>query len=1317
MNLLKNSLTVFIFISLNALAQRQVKDSPAIVANSNNIPSSNIVRSVMADSAIVKLELKNAQYDLLKNNFPYYIISKRTSYNQTATPQIIIKKTQLVTDNNLAVIKKFYGKYLGTDFEAIQLSALCMGENLNQYKIHPFRINALNQVEELIEYDISWKISSNSNAQRLQSASSFKSSSVLGSGEWYKIAITKTGIHKIDRAFLISCGVPVENVKPENIRIYGNGGNVVEELNSAARYDDLEENAIQVINVNNDSKFDDGDYVLFYAKNKEKWKKASGQALKFSCEQNNYSDSAFYYINADLGPGKRINTQASSGSVPNATCSTYDYYNFHEQNNVNFVKSGRNFFGEYFDINNSYTFNFYDGDFVEGDTVVADVTIAGRGATNTIFNISGNGLNFNLTTYAVDVSNYLASYADVENAIQRTVNNNSSVISILISKSTPVNLGWLDKLTVNARRYLSVNKQFQFRDLRISKPGNICRFNISNPASQNINVWNVTNFLNPFIQQYNNNGNNLDFTAATDSLMEFAIAPDNDFYSPVFVSKIGNQNLHSQGQADYLIITHPLFTSHANRLALLHEQKEGLTYAIATTEQVYNEFSSGMTDISAIRDYIKMFYSRHISTGKQPKYVLLLGDGSYDNKNKSLVSNSNLIPTYQTPFSLGALNSIATDDFYALMDPNEGIGAENIGSLDIGIGRLTVKNVGEADAVVNKIESYYRKDDNFQISDPVLENCTTNAESPFGDWKNWIIFLGDDEDQSQHTADANTISKKVQLQNPNFNLDKIFLDAYQQFSTPGGQRYPDAYIDLQKRIKKGALIFNYTGHGGEVGLTAERLIDVETINAWDNFSKLPLFVTATCEFTRYDDPGRTSAGELCLLNAKGGAVALLTTCRLAFSTSNLILNLTLYDFMFKKLPNGKKPCLGDVIRRAKDTLNQSLNFSNFHLIGDPAMTLSYPEQKVITSKINSSIIPLVQNTLTPTSDTLGALQKITISGFIADTLGNKLTNFNGIVYPSVFDKEQTVTGLLNDESSYDPAFGLGTPYKFLLQKNILYRGKAEVKNGDFSFSFIVPKDISFAYGPGKISYYATNGQSDAAGCFKNVIVGGGATNALFDNAGPQVTIYLNDKNFVNGGTTNEKPVLYAHLTDSSGINTIGSSIGHDITAVLDGNLSKPVVLNDYYEANLNSYQAGRIRYPFEELSEGNHQLTFKVWDIQNNSNVVSADFVVAPSAELALNHVLNYPNPFTSKTKFFLEHNQACNPLKVTVQVFSISGKLVKTIQKTVTCEGFRPEGIDWDGKDDFGDKLGRGVYIYKVAILNTDNKKAEKTEKLVILN
>jgi len=757
----------------------------------------------------------------------------------------------------------------------------------------------------------------------------------------------------------------------------------------------------------------------------------------------------------------------------------------------------------------------------------------------------------------------------------------------------------------------------------------------------------------------------------------------------------------------------------------LHQQNEGFTYAIATTDLIYNEFGSGKPEAIAIRDFVRMLYNRNIASGKQVKYLALLGDGSYYNKIRSLSNNTNLIPTYQSFESNQLLYSTTSDDFYGLMDPNEGYDALAElgigGAVDIGVGRLICHSTSEMNSVINKIENYYKKETSLSISDANPTNCNQTNESVMGDWRTWLVFAADDEDNSLHGSDADELAENVRAVNQNYNIDKIYLDSYQQYSTPGGQRYPDAKEDINRRINKGSLIFNYTGHGGEVGLTEERVVDIDGINSWNNFNHLTLFITATCEFSRYDDPNRTSAGELCLLNPNGGAIALFTTCRLAFSNTNKILNSILFNNMFKKLPNGKTPCMGDIIRQTKATLTQGIAYANFHLLGDPALKLAYPTLNVNTTEINNKpVIITKQDSLSNFTnvriDTLSALSKITISGSIVNGRGLKQDNFNGLVYPTVFDKQQNISCLLNDDASSISSASL-IPFQFKLQKNILYRGKSQVTNGNFSFTFIVPKDISFSPGIGKISYYATNGLTDATGSYSRVVVGGTSQNVIIDNDGPQVNLYLNDKNFVNGGTTNEKPILYANLTDSSGINTVGTGIGHDINIILDQNTSKPIVLNDFYEANLNSYQSGKVRYPFDELSEGNHRLTFKVWDIQNNSNTVYSDFVVAKSAELALNHVLNYPNPFSNHTTFFFEHNQACNPLKVSLQVFTISGKIVKTLQRSLSCEGFRPEGIDWDGKDDYGDKLARGVYIYKISVLTNDNKKADKIEKLVILN
>ncbi len=1305
---LRNSVFVAFFIFSSSLFSQKNLGQNLTVDPATKNTISNIISSNQIDTVLLKVELKDALYDHTKNNLPYYVISKVTPYIQNAKPTLIIQKTGIVTEPHATNIKKQFAKFLTQNFELISTPSLCKNENLNQHRLIPFRLNNLNQVEELIDYSVNWQITTDNN-RKLSSASAFKNNSVLATGEWFKIGITKTGFHIIDKQLLAAIGINLNGLNPKNIRIYGNGGRMLPELNSAFRYDDLEENAIQVIG-ESDNVFDDTDYILFYGRDATGWTRTGAQTgLIFRHDKNLYCDTSFYFINVDLGAGKRVASPAPLTVPSNTTTTSYDYYNYTESNQVNFVKSGRQFYGEYFDITTNYGFNWSDGNFVAGDTIISEVTIAGRGIAGGVYQVSGAGLNYTLSTGAVNVNNYLADYVADNTKQGKGLLNDPNVIGIDITKQTANCVAWLDKITVNARRNLVVtNKQYEFRDTRISAPGNICSFNLSNPQAISPIIWNITDPINPYAQAFSGSST-INFVGSADSLNTYAITSVADFYRPTFVGKVINQNLHNIQQADYVVITHPLFTAQAQRLATLHQQQEGLTYAVATIDQIYNEFSSGRPDISGIRDFIRMLYSRNIAAGKQVKYVVIVGDGSYDNINRNVLTNSNLVPTYETIDSKSFLNSTASDDFYGLMDPNEGYNAEGVGTIDIGVGRLTCKNLGEVLNVVNKIENYYRKDPDFKIEESAPENCNSSATSPFGDWRNWLVYLGDDEDQSTHMYQADQLSNIVHNTYASYNIDKIYLDSYQQFSTPGGQRYPDAAEDLLRRFKKGALVFNYTGHGGEVGITGERILDVPTINALDNLNRLPLFVTATCEFSRYDDPGRTSAGELCLLNPKGGSIALLTTCRLAFSSTNFVLNTTLFSYLFKKLPNGKMPALGDVIQKTKSVLGQSIYYANFHLLGDPAMPLAYPKQKVITSKINNNLV-------TPTSiDTIAALAKITVTGFVADTMGNKLSNFNGIVYPTVFDKEENLTCLLNDAESYYNTPGI--PFNFTLQKNILYRGKAQVTNGDFSFTFIVPKDISFAIGPGKISYYATNGQIDAAGYTDKVKVGGSAKNPIIDNDPPQIGIYLNDKGFVSGGTSNEKPILYANLTDSSGINTVGSSIGHDITVILDENSSKPTVLNDYYEANLNSYQSGKLRYPFEELPEGNHRLTFKAWDIQNNSGTVSTDFVVAHSAELALTHVLNYPNPFTTNTKFYLEHNQACNPLKITIQIFTISGKVVKTIQKTVTCEGFRPEGIDWDGKDEFGDKLGRGVYVYKLAIINSDNQKAEKTEKLVILN
>ena len=1165
----------------------------------------------------------------------------------------------------------------------------------------PVRKNAVTgKLEKLVSYDLTITPTIATRGSE-RSTHAYAANSVLRTGAWYKVAILSDGIYKLSYSLLKSMGIDVDGIDPRNIRIYGNGGELLPELSSISRKDDLEENAIYVEG-ENDGKLNESDYVLFYGKGAHAWKYNNAQCPKFQHVLHLYSDSSYYYITVDLGAGKRILPQASSTASVTHTVTSFDDYAFHENQTINFLKSGRLWFGEYFDNTSSYNipFSFPNINVIAPATV--KVNLASRyedlsGSSSAIYSVSSQSGSSTINVPEI-VSGGYSDYASIGSSCF-TFTPNSPVINVNITKQTADAVAWLDYIEVNVRRELNMSgsQMMTFRDVQSVGAGNIAQYNIQSTAP--IQVWDITNLSTVASQSITAIGTSYQFTLPSDVLKQFIAFDGSAYLIPVYTGTVANQNLHALSAKDFIIVAHPDFYAEAVQLASFHETKDNLSSIVVTPQQIYNEFSSGSQDISAIRDFVKMFYDKAGSNVNElPKYLLLFGDGSYDNKRKG--SNTNFIPTYQSLNSLNVTSSYVSDDFYGLLDDNEGIW--NSDAVDIGIGRFPVKTKQEAQAAFNKIITYTKT--GFLPTTNTASCSSGTIASPFGDWRNTICFVGDDEDYNTHLTQANDLATKVDTAYNSYNVDKIYLDAYQQESTPGGQRYPGVVEAINKRIEKGCLVFNYTGHGGEVGLAQERILETSQINKWNNINNLPLFFTATCEFSKYDDPDRTSAGEYVFLSPTGGGIALFTTVRLVYSIPNFVINKDFYDRAFVKV-NGKMPSLGDLYEYIKTQPGgNSPNSRNFTLLGDPALTLTYPKYDVSTDSINAMKIT------TTSTDTLKALSTVNICGSVKDHLGNVLSNFNGILYPTVYDKKQNINTLSNDGAE-------SSVYTFSLQKNILYKGKVSVTNGHFKFTFVVPKDISYQFDKGRISYYAENGTEDANGYYEQVVIGGSNDAALADQVGPEAHLYLNDEKFVFGGLTNENPDLYAIVKDANGINTVGNGIGHDITATLDANTEHVIVLNDYYQADLNSYQSGKIRYPFDELSEGKHTLSLKVWDVYNNSSQTYTEFVVARSAELALNHVLNYPNPFTTKTQFYFEHNQCCVVLEAQIQIFTVSGKLVKTISQFVNTEGYRSEPMDWDGRDEFGDKIGRGVYVYRVKVKDSTGATAEKFEKLVILN
>jgi hypothetical protein len=1130
--------------------------------------------------------------------------------------------------------------------------------------------------------------------------------SVLAEGEWYKIAVARDGIYRINRSFLASLGIDVASVNPQTLNIYGNGGGLLPFDNSAPRADDLLKNAIHVTG-EADGSFDDNDAIVFYAKGPDTWRFDS-ELDRFTHQKHFYSDSAYYFlrVNDPSGP-KRIESQGAVGAH-NQETAVFSDRQFIENELVNLAKSGRTFFGERFSNPQPIPYVFQTPNRVSG-LVTIDARVAARsvGTVGSSFTLSSNGeqlvLSPSPTTGSVtaNIANLSAGTLVTSAPAGATLQ-----LNLQFAAATADAEGWLDFLRVNYRREIrSTGVPLFFRDPATVGPGNVTRFLCSNLGNSiaGVEVWDVTDPTEPVRMNLTAlSGPDFYFDAPTAELREFVMLGQSGLLEPARAGRVANQNLHGFGNIDMVVLSNVRYLGIAEQFKELHAQ-QGLSIEIVTPEQVYNEFSSGAADVTAIKSLMKMLYDRAGSNESQrPKYLQIIGDGTF--LNRHIPSNSRYVITYQSSNSISPTNSYVSDDYFGFLEDQFGEGLGD--KMAIGVGRIPCESVAEGQGYINKLRNYLSA--NTSLTGDAF--CLGDAEqSPFGAWRNIITFVADDMDGSGgptevvHMINSDEHANRVFEEYNDFDVVKIYMDAYQQVSTPGGQRYPEVEEAIRRRVQNGALIVNYIGHGGERGWAHERVLNINTIQGWSNFNRLPVFVTATCELARFDDPEFKSAGELLILNPNGGAIAMLTTTRIVFSGSNQQLNRAFFRVALEHR-NIENLSLGFIAMETKNDpqVNDSSNKRNFSLLGSVAMQMAYPKMRVFTTEVNGMAV----NAEEP--DTVRSLQLVTIKGYVGDDAGNQLTGFNGFVYPTVYDKKSQVTTLNNDNAP--------SPHQFNVWRNTIYRGKSSVSNGDFSFSFIVPRDIDFEFGNGRVSYYAVDGDLDGHGHFEDFIIGGVLDGAALSDVPPDVGVFMNDTTFVFGGITNESPLLLARISAENGVNTTGAGIGHDLRAVLDGNTNDPIILNDFYEADLDTYQSGSIRYQLAELSEGLHNVSVKVWDVHNNSAESFTEFVVAGSAEMALAYVLNYPNPFTTRTQFMFEHNQPCEYLDVQIQVFTVSGKMVKSINRTVRSEGFRGEPIEWDGLDDFGDVIAKGVYVYRMKVLTPDGLSAERFEKLVIL-
>lgn len=1150
------------------------------------------------------------------------------------------------------------------------------------FSLNPVRINEDGLIEAVQEFSIELQYHSlPSSASR---NSEFTSVSALSTGELYKITIPRTGVYKLDKAFLESkLGLDVSKINPKKIKLFANRGGRMPESNAAPRTDDLQELAIEVFG-EGDEKFDNSDYVLFYAEGADIWRFNSTTGL-YSFDKHIYDDYNYVFLKLDNQNGRRIEKAIPPLNTPGISVGEYDMLQRLEEDRTNLLGAyigtegtGKEWYGDYFSSaakEKNLTSRFDFSGLVAEKPIELEMIFAGRSNLTSQLTLNLGGKVNTRSIPSVNITNAQAEYAK-KSVVRDNILLSESTPSVILTYPSSANNaeGWLDYIQlVHSRKLIFNNSQLPFRS-RATAAFSEAAFLPEGYTSQE--VWDVTDPFSPRLCELKNGV----LSFVTEGVNREFVAHNRlaGAFEPLSGKKIPVQNLHSATSENMLLVYHPNFEKSALDLAAHREKVSGIKVITADVTKVYNEFSGGKTDPVAIRDMARMMYSRN----PEFKYILLFGDGSYDYKNivKDIPFES-FVPAYQTDESLNPINGFPSDDFYGLLGPAEGVNLT--GAMDIYVGRLPAKSADEAKVLVDKIIHY------------------DTSPATLGEWRINAGYVADDEDGNTHLRDMDDIARADEIRHPVMVQQKVYADAYKQISTPGENRYPEANKSINDNIFKGQLSLTYLGHGGPLGWAQERILTVPDIQSWTNKNSLSILITATCSFGAFDEPAVVSPAEYALLNPKGGAIALMTTTREVYTNSNKQLTDAAHELLFRKV-NGKAPTLGYVLAEGKNKYSLTsesfrVNSRKFVLLGDPSMSVALPALNVVTSKING------RDALTG-RDTLSALEKVTVEGYISNPDGGVAQDFNGTIYPVVYDKKASLQTLANDSGS--------SKFNFTMYRNILFKGEASVKNGYWSFSFWVPQNINYTFGPGRISYYASDEKkTDAAGSYTGVWIGGSAENPVADDEGPLMRLFMNDTTFVDGGITNNTPVLLMHLTDDLGISVTGNAIGQDITAVLDGDDQNIFILNEFYKAQKDDYTKGTVRFPLGKLDPGPHLVETRAWDISGNSTRKRIEFVVADSKNDKIQKIYAFPNPFRDNTTFAFEHDLGGEELDIVIKVYSLTGQLVKILKKIKYYDGFNVNDVMLNDSDHGTTTLANGMYLYQVTLTGKQSGQVRVSE------
>jgi hypothetical protein len=1090
--------------------------------------------------------------------------------------------------------------------------------------------------------------------------------SVLSSGRWIKAQTSQSGLHQITFSALRSMGFQ----SPQQVKFFGFPPGSLPQMNNIPSPDDLTPFRIWQTKDKQQN-----DCYMIYIPGGVTWEFDRG-SQSFIHHINPFAQGRrFLYLTETAGTAQSIPMASILSENPVTVVNEFDNYSFFEEEKYNLIETGSRWFSALLTPGIPFNQTFKFSDRVINEPVKLAFSVAARCESASNLSLSVNNTTTETLSFA-QYSNFAESdFADLsERVISKTFNGDDLSLSFKYN-ATANGMCWLDFIRVQTRCQLKMQSgQLLFRDSRSAESGKITEFRVGNAIS-GLKIWEITNPLKPIEIPSVTALSTLSFKVLTDSLRQFtAFNPLSDFPGIEKVEEINNQNLHNLSTPDMVIITYAGFQTEAERLAAFHRQNEGMEVSVINSSQIFNEFSGGVADVTAIRNFIRLIYRKSLNNNESKlKYLLLLGKGTYDNVHPISVDNPCFIPTWQSEGSMNPAASFVSDDYFGLLGDDEG-GQKGI--VDIGIGRIPCVTAAEAKVAVDKTLHY-------------------SAVSTLGEWRNIVCFVGDDEDNNIHTADSERLANFINLNYPSFYTDKIYLDAFKEESLPD-KRYPGVNIALNNRIKEGALIVNYVGHANEEGLAHEKILTISDIDKWSNMDKMPVFVTATCEFSRWDLKNKQSAGEHILFNKAGGGVALFSTTRLVYSSSNFEINKSFFKYAFETDKDGNNLRMGDIIRLAKMESGGSVNALKFALLGDPALQISYPRYKVKTLEINSK--PAEQLT-----DTLKPLSVVSVWGEIRDIKGEKLTGYNGMLFPAIFDKPALASTLGNNGQQ---------PFTYTVQNSILFKGNVTVKNGEFAYSFKIPKEISSKAGNGLIRYYSSDSSSDAAGSFNAFLLGGSPNTVSGDVTGPIVRLYLDNENFKSGDQVSKAPLLIAYVEDESGINTSGAGIGHDITVIPDNETGKMMMLNGYFQSGKDAYKNGKVLFQLSDFTDGTHNLKFKVWDLANNATEVAINFEV--KSQIVIRELTAFPNPAREFTDIVVEHNRFGEKMTVQIEIFTQQGVLIDQIKTDSGSSGFTTLPVRWNtGVNNH--KPVAGIYHFKVRITADDGSVDIKTGQLIL--